>query len=216
MSERVFLYKELNTNDRDCVKYIYNEPMRFECDHYFGSVNLQGSCFSMGLNELEKTDYKNITTILSKEEIDLLIEFDKNISELGSGIKIGDDRYKKGVQLCKDIMPVYDRLNSEDNQALFEKVILEEKAFLCDEYSLTEDYIDEIFDNYGLEYRDRSVISCIFEDVEELGREEAEAFGYLNDEISKRYFDYKSFGEDLVEEERYHQLDDDRVVHLNY
>lgn len=44
--KRVFLFKDVSDDGRDCCAYIANEPMRFECGHYFGSVNLEGSCYS--------------------------------------------------------------------------------------------------------------------------------------------------------------------------
>lgn len=217
MSKMVFLYKENNTEDRDCVKYIKNEPMRFECNHYFGGVNLEGACFSCGLNELEALNYEDITTILTKDEINLLIKFGEDINNLGYGIKIDDDRYNKGIRLCQEIQPVYDKLNSKENEELFNKVVEEEKEWMKEEYSLSDEDIEDIFDDYYLEYRDRGILGSIYGDAEELGRENFDYLGFeSNNTIIERYFNFKEFGEDLLEEDSYHELDDGRIISLNY
>lgn len=213
MSKRVFLFKD-NTEDRDCVAYIENKPMRFECNHYFGGINLQGACYSKGFKDV---NYSEVRTILTEQEFNDLIQFDKSIHELGYGIKKDDERYNKGVELCNNIQYVFDRLNSEENQALFEEIIEEETEYLMDEYSLDEEDIEQIFDNYSLEYRDRGVIGYVFNSVDELAEEEADQLGYVdNDSIASRYFDYEQFGQDLLEEQNYLELSDGRVVSLMY
>lgn len=120
--KRVFLFKDVSDNGRDCCAYIANEPMRFECGHYFGSVNLEGSCYSGS----DWKPYCDIKTVLTEAEYRALKKFSKEISKLGYGITVGDERYEKGVRLCKDIQYVYDRLNSEDNEKLFEEIQKEE------------------------------------------------------------------------------------------
>lgn len=214
--KRVFLFKVNGTEDRDCVNYIYSEPMRFECGHYFGGVNLTGACFSMGLGNIKEYDYSEITTVLTQEEIEELIEFDKSIDELGYGIAPGDERYKKGVELCENIQRIYDKLNGEENEELFKEVVQEEIEWLSEEYGGTEEEIKEAFSNYGLEYRDRGVFGVLYGDAEELGMEMAEQCGYVDTDIAKRYFDFKSFGEDIVEDGYYYEFSDGRVVSLNY
>ena len=90
-----------------------------------------------------------------------------------------------------------------------------------DAFMLEDDgRIDEkIFNEYYLDYRDRGIIGSVFSDSSDLGYEEAWSLGYIKngDTISERYFDYDKFGEDLVnEDENYLELDDGRVVSLNY
>lgn len=211
----VFLYKENDTDDRDCVVYIKNKAERFECNHYFGNVILHGSCFCNS----DWPEYNKITTCLTKKQYKDLQKFNKSINELGYSIKIGDERYLQGIKLCEGIQPVFDKLNGEENEELFEQVIEEEKEYLTDEYNLSEKDIEHIFNNYCLDYRDRSIVSCVFEDAADCGYEEAVSMGYINnkDSISSRYFDYEKFGEDLVEEsDRYLELDNGRIVCLNY
>lgn len=212
---RVFLFKILDSDDRDCCGYIDDDPLRWECNHYFGSVNIEGSCYCNS----NWPKYEEIKTVLTEEEYAALIQFAVDIHGLGFGIKVGDERYEKGVQLCKEIQYVYDRLNSEDNEALFEEVREEEIEWLMEEHSLDREDVEKIFDEYTLEYRDRSIVGCVFKDSAELGYEEAWQMGYIKngDTIAEKYFDTDKFGEDLVaESESYLELDDGRVVTLNY
>ena len=213
MREYVFLYKE-NTEDRDCCAYIETEPMRWECDHYFGSVILHGACYS----KHKFANYEDIKTVLTEDEYNQLIQFSKDIDDLGYGITKDDERYNKGVELCKAIQPIYDKLLSEENENLFNEIIEEEKEYLMDEYNLDEDDIEMIFDNYGLDYRDRAVVGYVFRDAYDLGYEEAWSLGYVknDDSIVSRYFDFESFGEDLANEEEYCKLGDGRIVSLMY
>lgn len=208
--DNVFLYKE-NGDDRDCVKYIKSSPFRFECDHYFGGINLSGACFSGA----GWASYEDIQTILTQDEYQRLIDFDKEISNLGYGIKKHDERYQRGIKLCAEIQPIYDRLLSDKNQELFNNIQQEEREYLINKYNLTDTDIDYIFDNYGLEYRDRAIISFIFDDVETAAEEEAYQLGYVTKE-NERYFDYEKFGQDLLENDNYLELYDGRIVCLNY
>ena len=213
MSKYVFLYKD-NSEDRDCCAYIEPKPMRWECGHYFGSVTLHGACYSGS----KFASYEDIKTVLTEDEYNQLVKFSEEIRALGFSIVEGDERYNKGVELCKAIQPVYDKLLSEENEKLFEEIIEEEKEYLMDEYSFNEDDIEYIFDSYGLDYRDRGIVGCVFDNTYDLGYEEAFSFGYVNnnDSIAERYFDFEKFGEDLLEEEQYLELSDGRIVYLNY
>lgn len=213
MSKYVFLYKE-NLEHRDCCAYIEANPIRWECNHYFGSVTLHGACYSRG----EFASYYEIRTILTEKEYYQLIEFNDKIKALGYGITKGDERYQKGIELCKAIQPIYDKLLSEENDEFFEQIQIEEREYLMNEYDLDEDDIDMIFDNYGLDYRDRGVVGCIFNDEYDLGYEEAWSLGYVNnnDSIVSRYFDFEAFGRDMADDEYHCQLNDGRIVSLNY
>lgn len=213
MSKYLFLYKE-NTEDRDCCAYIKSKPLRWECGHYFGSVTLHGACYC-GHNF---ANYEDIRTILTKEEYNQLVKFNADINALGFGITEGSEKYNKGVELCKTIQPIYDKLLSEENQEFFVAIQVEEIEYLMNEFNLDEDDVQRIFDEYGLDYKDRGVVSCVFNDTYDLGYEEAWSCGYIrnNDSIMERYFDFERFGEDLLEDERYMQLNDGRIAVLNY
>lgn len=214
MSKYVFLYKEQNTDDRDCVKYIEISRNMFECGHYFPSIGITGACFSCSL-KLEEIDFDNITTILTQEEFKQIDNYNKAINELGYGIKEGDERYLKGVELYNSIQPIFERLKSEENTELFEQIQEEEKEYLKEEYDLEDEDINCIFNNYGLDYRDRGIVSTVFRDIEEAAQEEAESLGYVTKE-NERYFDYNKFGEDLLEAEQYLELPNGNIVYLNY
>lgn len=212
--ERTFLYKIINSDDRDCCVYIDNSPLRFECGHYFGGVILQGACFS----NCEWANYTDIKTVLTETEYNELQAFSAAIEELGHGIVVGSERYQAGIQLCKNIQYVYDKLNSAENNELFEVVQKEEIEWMMERYSFDEEDIGLIFCEYRLEYRDRSIVGSVFADAEEFGYEMAWSYGYISQEntIMQQYFDAERFGEDLLEEEYYIQLHDGRIVSLNY
>lgn len=88
-----------------------------------------------------------------------------------------------------------------------------------DEYNLDEEEVEKIFNEYYLEYRDRGIISCVFANAYDCGYEEAWGYGYIENgnTVQERYFDFEKFGQDLADEdERYLELDDGRIVVLNY
>lgn len=212
MREYVFLYKD-NSEDRDCCAYIEAKAERFECDHYFGSVVLHGACYC----KHDFANYEDIKTILTKDEYNQLIKFNEDINALKYGITKGDERYNKGVELCKAIQPVYDKLLSEEAEEFFKQIQEEEKEFLMEEWNLDEDDIEMIFDNYGLDYRDRAVVGYVFSDAYDLGYEEAYSCGYINgNDIVSRYFDFEAFGEDLANDEYHCELSDGRIASLMY
>lgn len=195
MSKYTFLYKE-NTDDRDCVAYIELDDLRKKHLCIDGKFNIHGACYSTSLGgSYHDVNYEDIKTILTKEEYELLCN-------------------PNGT----DLTIIIEKLESEENQALFEEVIEEEKEYLMDEYSLDEDDIETIFDNYGLDYRDRGVVGYVFKDAYDCGYEEAWSLGYVNnnDSIASRYFDFEAFGEDLANDECHCQLADGRIVSLCY
>lgn len=101
----------------------------------------------------------------------------------------------------------------------FEDIQKSEMEYLKEEYNLSDRNIEEIFNEYAEDFRDRSIVSYIYDNSEEAGREEAWQLGYVKDDdsISSKYFDYKKFGEDLVEDDEYFmELCDGRVVRLSY
>ena len=195
MREYVFLFKENGTDDRDCVRYIDLEDLRKNSICYDGKFNVHGACYWKSLKE-EDADYEDITTILTETEYKMLCN-------------------PEG----QDLTEIIRKLESGENEELFNEIVKEEKEYLMDEYNLDEDDIDMIFNNYGLDYRDRAVVGYVFEDCYDLGYEEAWSLGYIdsnNDSIVSRYFDYEAFGEDLANEEYYCKLTDGRIVSLMY
>ena len=193
MREYTFLFKENNTDDRDCVKYVKLDSIKKKHLCIDSRFNVHGACFSMSLKG--DVAYEDITTILTKEEYEILC------NPVGA-----------------DLSGIIAKLESEENEELFEKIKLEEREYLMDEYGFDDGDIDMIFDNYSLDYRDRGVVGCVFKDIYDCGYEEAWSLGYVkqDDYIMQNYFNFEEFGEDLANDEYHVLLDDGRVVCLNY
>lgn len=216
MSKKIFLFKDNSSaDDRDCVAYTYNEPLRFECGHYFYGVLLYGAAYcSSDLSE-KLENYDNFTTLLTKEEFRALVSFSDAMSGLGYGMDKGDFRYRMGVALCELIQPIYDKLRSPENDRLFEKVIEEEKEYVQNEYSLTREEVDEIFKSYAGDYRDRAIVQRVWDSIHEAAEEECEALGHRIKE-NARWFDVDAYGRDLLLGEEYIELASGNVVRLAY
>ena len=212
--EKLFLGKELNSDDRDVVKYL--EFNGFECGHYFGGLHIVGACFSgfeKEFREKVENDFENIETILTKEEMKHLFELNDELKALGYGIEKDSDKYNKGLEIIKEYENTIEKkLQSNENKELFEKVIVDEKEYVKNEYDLTDEEVEEIFDNYGLVYQDRAIIGTIFSDKYDMIEEEKFSFGY----DKQPYFDDESFGNDLLESENYHELDSGKIVSYSY
>lgn len=104
------------------------------------------------------------------------------------------------------------KLTSEENKRLFEKVIIDEKEFVKNEYDLTDDEVEFVFGNYGLEYQDRAIISAVYNDEFDFIEEEKFAFGY--DKVP--YFDDDAFLDDLLQNEYNIRLESGKIVTYAY
>ena len=214
MGKKLFLAKVKNSDDRDVVKYIEFEG--FECGHYFSGLHIVGACFSgfeKEFRDLVNNDYESLETVLTKDEFIKLFKLNDELKALGYGIEKDSVKYNKGLELIEEYKNTIEKkLLSDENKKLFEKVIKDEKEYIKDEYNLTDDEVDEIFDNYNLKYQDRAIIGTIFNDKYEMIEEEKFNFGY--DE--QPYFDDESFGNDLLESESYLELESGRIVYYCY
>lgn len=110
MSEHLFLYRVKDSDDRDCCAYIDAAGPKFECNHYFSSIRLCGSCYSSG----KFPEYEEIETILTKDEYEEIISFNIFIKALDYGITKGDSRYRAGIKLIDSIKHIYDKLKSDE------------------------------------------------------------------------------------------------------
>lgn len=214
MRNRLFLAKVKNSDDRDIVKYI--EFTGFECNHYFGGLHIEGACFGgfeKEFRNLVENNFEELETILTKDEFIKLFKLNDELKALGYGIEKDSDKYNKGLEIIKEYKNTIEKkLQSNENKELFEKVIADEKEYVKNEYNLSDLEVDDIFENYGLEYQDRAIISHIFRDFDDMVYEEKFNFGY--DE--QPYFDDESFGYDLLESENYYKLDSGKIVSYNY
>ena len=209
MKRYVFLYRIKDEADRDACAYLENKLNRFVCGHYFSPLGLCGSCYRGGCWE----DYADIETILSEDEYAALRKIDDAFGKLGFGIKPGDERYQKGLALTEDLKPIFDKLNSEEADDFFQQIVANEKQIVMREQDLTEAEVEEAFDGYPLDYRDRSIIGAVYEYVEEAGMEEAYELGYVKKgEVSEQYFDFERFGRDLTEGDSFQELTSGRCV----
>ena len=184
---KLFFFKENDTNDRDCVKYLeIRRGMPYVC----------GACFSGMWGKYPA--YENVTTILTEDEYNTLC-------------------HDKTADNEKDISPIFDKLRSEENDKLFEQVQQEEIEWLMNEYNLDEQEVLDIFEDYGESYRDRGIICYVYEDAYDLGYETVCSYGIGDnyESIMERYFDFKEFGEDLMYDYGYIELNDGRIVSLN-
>ena len=208
--EKIFLAKVKNSDDRDIVKYI--EFTGFECNHYFGGLHIEGACFSgfeKEFRNLVENNFEELETILTKDEFIKLFKLNDKLKALGYGIEKDSDKYNKGLEIIKEYQNTIEKkLQSNENKELFEKVIEDEKEYVKNEYNLSDLEVDDIFENYGLEYQDRAIISHIFRDFDDMVYEEKFNFGY--DE--QPYFDDEAFGDDLLNSESYLELDSGKIV----
>ena len=162
---------------------------------------------------------KKLKQFSQKDEYEEIISFNIFIKALDYGITKGDSRYNAGIKLIDSIKHIYDKLKSDEAIAFFEKIQKSEMKYLKTEYDLSDRDIEEILNEYTEDFRDRSIVSYVYDDSEEAGREEAWQLGYVKDDdpISSKYFDYKKFGEDLVNYDNYFmELWNGRVVNLSY
>lgn len=214
--KKLFLLRIKDENDRDAIKYLDLESGKFECGHYFAGLRICGACFSGFESELKKYDYTNFDTILTEKELNRLWNFDNKIHDLGYGITKDDERYKKGLKYNEEIKDILVKLESEENQIFFKKIQEEEKEILKNDYNLTDEELSELWDNYFGDYKDRAIVSYIYNDFDEFAEETAESYCMEENETVKKYFDYEAWGNDLLEDSTYYQLESGRVVMYSY
>lgn len=188
MSDYIFLYRESDSDDRDACKYIEKEH-HLDCVH---EVVFHGACFSGRWNGTPK--YEDVETVLSRKDFEMIVG--KDIS-------------------AKDYDRIIGILESKKGQAFRDKIMESERQYMMDEYSLDDDEMNQILDEYSLDYTDRGIIGCVFDDAYDAGYDYIESC-YTVESWLENYIDYEKFGDDLCEDEGYMQLNDGRVVRLNY
>lgn len=216
--EVIFLGRK-KVDDRDCCIYMNTDSVSFVCGHCFGNIIFSGACYS-GYEEeeiIKEFENNEIETILNKNDIKYLFNIQNAIEELGHNIKINDERYKKGLELQQEFKEFLRKLKTPEAEDFFQKIIKEEKEYCKNEYDLTDKDIDYIFNEYNQDYQDRAIISYIYNDIEEFGREQLEAYYSNIPDSVLTYFDFETFGIDLIfDDYTYIKLEDGRVVSLSY
>ena len=211
MEHYIFLGR---TKDKGICYYIQDKPAEFECGHYFSTPYLtNANCSTHDFPE-----YENLETILSSDEYGRFLQLKDDINSLGFGIKTGDKRYERGLALKKSLLnDVYTKLTSPEAAEFFGNIVKDEKRKLVDFYELTDYQINQIFDNYPLDYRDANIVATIYDDDSEIAEEFIDNFYFNIDDIPgfklSYYIDYDKLGHDLVlDSDKYLELDDDRVI----
>lgn len=206
-----FLGKVKDNDKRHIVYYI--EFGGFECNHYFIGFHLNGACFSGFEKEFKQLfDEGKIESILTTQDIEKLYDINNKLADLGFGIEKDSDRYKQGIDLLKELDSIKEKLKSKENEQLFNKVIEEEKNWCMSEYNLSRSDIDYIFSEYNGIYQDRGLISCVYNDFDDMVENEKWALGYEK----MPYFDDEAFGNDLLESDNYIELESGKIVCLSY
>jgi hypothetical protein len=216
MREHVFFFRDGKTEndaDRDWVKYI--EVNDIKIGH---GLSICGSCFCGG--RLSEVDVHNTVSFIGESDLQKLFDYDTAVHSLGWNIKDDPEKMAKATELFEAVKPIFDKLLSKDNKKFFEEEIVPvEDEYLKDEYNLSDAELEEIFDNYYQDYRDRSVINYVYDDVEDFGRNEASNMGVFGRDNAnlEQYFDFEEYGEDLInDQDMYYKLEDGRVVCLSY
>lgn len=213
----LFLGKREN-DDRDACVYIDTKSVSFDCGHYFGGIHFTGACFSGFEDEvIEDMTNGKFKTILTLNEFKELISLKEEIKSLGYSIVVGDERYIKGLELQKRFKEFLEKLKTNRAEELFQEIIKEEKEYCMEEYDLDEKEVDEVFDNYYLDYQDRAIINCVYRNIEEFGEEMFTAYNCEIEHDIRKYVDFEAYGQDLVDDsEDYLELSDGRIVSLSY
>lgn len=195
MRNYVFLYRTKEADDRDCCAYVDIDDLkavRICSDRKF---TVHGACYSSSLGGgFTNYAYDEVDTILTEEQYNRLVNPTEN----------------------DDLTDIIETLTSEQANDFFAQIIESEREYIKEEYGLSQEEIDDIFNEYYLDYHDRAVISYVYRDYEELAQEYLESC-YSIPDFLESYIDYESFGKDMVNEgERYIELADGRIVELNY
>lgn len=203
---KAFMFREIDKDNRDCCSYLdakYREGVLH--------LNTCGACF-YGSSTRGLPNYDTIETVLTEEEYNAVSDY----------IRVSKGILSNFEHLVKNSKPIVEqaikKLQSDEGKEFFEKIVADEKEYLKEQWNLSDKDIEDIFDAYPYEYKDRAIVGVIYEDYYELGETEALNVGYHSQSIGKimdRYFNYEKFGEDLVEENgEYVELDDGRIVYL--
>lgn len=203
---KTFMFREVDKDHRDCCSYL-------DAEYREGVLHLNtcGACF-FGSSIRGLPNYDTIETVLTEEEYNAVSDY----------IRVSKGILSNFEHLVKNLKPTVEqaikKLQSDEGEEFFEKIVADEMEYLKEQYDLSDKDIEDIFDAYPYEYKDRAVVGTVYEDYYELGETVAWDLGYVSQgtgEILSRYFNYEKFGEDLVEENgEYVELDDGRIVYL--
>lgn len=184
---KLFFFKENDTNDRDCVRYLDVDSLNR------GNVSICGACF---WGTFGYPAYENVTTVLAEDEYHLLFNHkDEDLTAIVE--KLRSEENDK----------LFEKVQQEEIDYLMDEYNLDEQEVLDIFEDYSEPYRDRGIvgcvynDAYDLGYEMASEYGYICND---------------NIANMERYFDFGKFGEDLLDDYGYYELGDGRVVSLNY
>lgn len=188
-----FLLKINRENQAPIVVYV--DPATLRKGHFYLSFcpspyNVYGMLYG------GEVKYSDLTTLLTEEEFKAICG-----NETISYHAIFD-KVKSGEINIPDIL---NKVESEENEKLFERVIQEEKDYLINKEGMREDDVNYLFDCLG-EYRDSSALYGLFKNEKELGEYYVDD-NYDVDSFLENYIDYEAIGRNLLEDDsRYLKL----------
>lgn len=214
MEKRIFLYRE-HSDDRDAVKYVSIPTKDLACGHIFRKFGLHGACFWHSLDTSNLVD-GNFDSFLTLGELQRLENANKHLNELGYNINEDSKEYKLGCYILDSVQDIVDKLMSPEHQEYIDTVIKpNEKEKMKEQHDLSDEDVEYILNQYGLEYFDNGIIGAVYVDLVEFAQDYAEncmeADNYL-----RQHVDYKKLGHELLMDEQNIELSDERVVTLNY
>ena len=187
-----FLLK-INRGDKDPI-VVYVDPATLRKGHF----HLSGCPTPYNVYRIlyEEVKYSDLTTLLTEEEFES-IRCDEDISFHA----IIENAESKGI----NIPAILHKVESEENEKLFERVIQEEKYYLINKEGMREDDVNYLFDCLG-DYRDNSALTGLFKNEKELGEYYVDDY-YNVDSFLENYIDYEAIGRNLLEDDsRYLKL----------
>lgn len=140
--------------------------------------------------------YSDLTTLLTEEEFKAICR-DESIT-----FRAIFDKVKSGEINIPDIL---NKVESEENEKLFERVIQEEKDYLINKEGMREDDVNYLFDCLG-DCKDSSALTGLFKNEKELGEYYVDD-NYNVDSFLENYIDYEAIGRCILEDDsRYLKL----------
>ena len=212
MAQNLFLARLNNNDDRDAC--IYTEHVKFECGHYWSGIRNFGAAWSGGKG-MKDIAYEDVTTGMTAAQWARGQEIDRELSELGYGIKKGDSRYKKGAKLAKEWNFLIDLIQGCSTE---KDIMADERERIKDKYDFADEGVDEIFNH--TDFHDSGVVSWVYDDVENFGKEQAFQFGIFNHQdgwlkdTMDECFDYEKFGNRCLESDSAVELRNGKIVTL--
>ena len=128
------------------------------------------------------------------------------------------DRMKNGDgETYSDVADMIDNGEHEEFETHVRESEIEK---MCEEYALYEEDVEKMLCNYNQYtadngYFDMSIISYVWDDAYDVAKNYVDEYCNIESFLTN-YIDYEGFGEAIIEDSYYYELDDGRVVEYNY